>query len=104
MAEGIENDKQRVIQTSLQRWTRSRAEVEAALIDFLDLGSNASFHFDTAVELGRTAIHTLIDLAEESHLSTHQTRSVRRAVFLVAKLSTVAQGFGRFDANTVIDG
>lgn len=40
VAEGIENKKQRVIQTSLQRWTRSRAEVEAAIIGFLDSGSN----------------------------------------------------------------
>lgn len=32
--EGIENDKQRVIETSLRRWTRSRAEVEATLNRF----------------------------------------------------------------------
>jgi hypothetical protein len=40
VAEGIENEKQRVIQTSLHRWTRSRAEVDAALVDFLASGSN----------------------------------------------------------------
>jgi hypothetical protein len=33
--EGIENEKQRVIDTSLHRWTRPRAEVNAALDKFL---------------------------------------------------------------------
>jgi hypothetical protein len=73
---------------------------------FLDLGNNMLFHIYTAIALGRTAILILIGLTEDSHLSTHQKRSLRRAggAFLVAKLFTVAQGIGRLDANTIVDG